>query len=285
MSREISYIPCRERLFPFRFNAAILSTPSVMWFRHLAERLGIDNTLSFWKNTFIKYDDALLMTILSSGWKKLSDETCSENTMYTIIKKTMSATNLEVSCDQIMEVIGNTPPILQIRLHYSNHTMEKEITAYEALHIKFDGLAHLAETLIEKYGKQGELIVYDIVTEVRLAVSKGETISVADFLDTFTAEELDPNIFTAGTSSNLISKTNREAVVHIRECEWARYFQERHPSVGYLLACSTDEVAYKAYNSSLRMQRTQTLMEGGEMCDFKIFTIENDVIGKRQTEN
>ena len=51
-------------------------------------------------------------------------------------------------------------------------------------------------------------------------------------------------------------------------------FRERHPGVGYLVACSTDEVDYRAFNEKLRMQRTSTLMEGGEVCDFRIYAVD-----------
>jgi hypothetical protein len=151
--------------------------------------------------------------------------------------------------------------------------VEKEITAYHALHIRFDGLAYLAESLIEKYGKQGEFIVYDLVREGRLASSQGETCSVEEFIEDFTSESDTPNLFTAGLEFEVISKSDREAVVDIQECEWARYFQERHPRVGYLMACSTDEVAYKGFNPSLRLQRTGTIMEGNEKCDFRIYAV------------
>ncbi len=57
----------------------------------------------------------------------------------------------------------------------------------------------------------------------------------------------------------------------VTQCEWARYFRERHPLVGYLMACSTDEAAYRAFNPALRLQRTSTLMEGGQVCDFRIY--------------
>jgi hypothetical protein len=33
--------------------------------------------------------------------------------------------------------------------------------------------------------------------------------------------------------------------------------------LGYLMACSTDEAAYRAFNDTLRLQRTSTSMEGG----------------------
>jgi hypothetical protein len=41
------------------------------------------------------------------------------------------------------------------------------------------------------------------------------------------------------------------------------------------MACSTDETAYRAFNENLRMQRTSTLMEGGEVCDFRIFAVDD----------
>lgn len=167
--------------------------------------------------------------------------------------------------------VHNTPPLAQIRRLFSNDTVEKGITAFEALHLRFDSLAHLAEILIKKYGKQGELIVYDIMVEGRLASGQGDTGSVEEFIEDFTTEEETPSLFTAGLQRELISKTKREVVLYVRECEWARYFRERHPTVGYLMACSTDEAAYKAFNSNLRMQRTSILMEGGELCDFRIY--------------
>ncbi|MGD8531631.1 MAG: L-2-amino-thiazoline-4-carboxylic acid hydrolase, partial [Syntrophobacterales bacterium] len=83
------------------------------------------------------------------------------------------------------------------------------------------------------------------------------------------------NLFTAGLEIEKITETPREVVINVRECEWARYFQERHPRVGYLMACSTDEVAYKSFNRDLRMRRTQTIMEGAEKCDFKIYAISD----------
>ena len=124
-----------------------------------------------------------------------------------------------------------------------------------------------------------------MMVDGRLASGHGETGSVEKFIEDFTAEEETPSLFTAGLQYEVISKTKREAVLYVRECEWARYFQERHPNVGYLMACSTDEVSYKAFNSSLRMQRTSTLMEGSEMCDFKIFAIDDNSNTKVEIKN
>lgn len=271
-------LPCRESVFPLRISADTFYAPYLRWLRHLGERLGIPHTLSIWKNAFTEYDESLLTTILSSGWQKTSaHQTNTAESMNKGIAEIFAGANLEISGAEIKQVIENTPPIPQIKLHFSNFTQEKEVTAFEALHIRFDGLAHLAETLIEKYGKQGEFIVYDRMVAERLTAAKSKTGSVAEFMENFTAESSKPSLFTAGLQTELVRKTDREAVLWVRQCAWARYFNERHPRVGYLMACSTDEVAYQAFNRSLRLQRTQTLMEGGEWCDFRVYTIDQDV--------
>lgn len=78
-------------------------------------------------------------------------------------------------------------------------------------------------------------------------------------------------LFSAGLNAALIKQSPTEVVVHITECEWARYFRERHPTVGYVLACSTDDADLRATTDKLWLQRTSTLMEGGRVCDFRVY--------------
>ena len=166
------------------------------------------------------------------------------------------------------------PPIHQVRQIFSSPNVWKEITTYEALHLRSDGLALLTEALIRFHGKQGELIAYDLLREGRVKAMEGKTGSVAAFISDFTSEPEEANIFTAGLEIESVHVSERKVVWHIKECEWSRYFRERHPQVGYLLACSTDEVAYRAFNDQLRLQRTSTLMEGGKVCDFRIYATD-----------
>jgi hypothetical protein len=42
------------------------------------------------------------------------------------------------------------------------------------------------------------------------------------------------------------------------------------------LSCSCDDAAYRAMNPRLRLQRTSTLMEDGDKCDFRIFAVNSD---------
>ena len=163
------------------------------------------------------------------------------------------------------------PPIRQIRQAFPSLDVWRETTADEALHLAFGGPARLAEALIGSYGKQGELIVYDMQRNERIEASGGRTGSVAEFIADFVREPEEANLFTAGLEVEIVHASHRELVLNVTQCEWARYFRDRHPQVGYLLACSTDEAAYRAFNPLLRLQRTSTLMEGGQVCDFHIY--------------
>jgi len=273
----MDYVPCSKRQFPFKINFVSFFASYLRWLRHLSERLGHQNTLSIWENSFSDYDDQLLMRILSSGWQNGEpDDTIQlEAEAEALIEEFFPPSGSALSRAEVRNILEETPPIKQMKQLFSTHTIEKESTTYEALHLRFDGLACLAESLIDRVGKQGELIVYDLLREERLAASQGNTGCVEDFIKYFTSESDTPNLFTAGLEMEVISKSEREAVVFVRECEWARYFQERHPRVGYLMACSTDEAAYKAFNPRLRLQRTETIMEGSDKCDFRVYAIDD----------
>ena len=245
------------------------------WLRHMVERIGYQQARSIWDNAFAAYDDQYLIDILSSGWQEVEtgETTPLETKASNLIKENFPLPDSGLLHAVVKNIIETTPPVAQIKQLFSVHTVEKEISAYNALHIRFDGLAYLAESLIDKFGKEGEFIVYDLLKDGRLAAGHGKKSSVEEFIEYFTSKPDSPDLFSAGLQIEVISKSEREAITYVRECEWARYFQERHPQIGYLMACSTDEVAYKAINPNLRLQRTSTLMEGGDYCDFRVYAL------------
>jgi hypothetical protein len=235
----------------------------------------MENTSMVWEDTFTDYDDKLLLDMFSSEWHQveLNGANSVLDKINGLLTEFISKTNLKIPEREVRNIIENTPPIFQIKNLFSTDTVEREISAYDALHLRFDGLAFLAESLIERYGKQGELIVYDLMVESRLASDQGKRGRIDQFITNFTAQPDKPDIFTAGLEIEHLFETKNEVKVNVLECEWARYFRERHPEVGYLMACSTDEIAYKTYNKRLRLQRTKTIMEGAEICDFWIYAI------------
>lgn len=180
-----------------------------------------------------------------------------------------------VSSEEAREIIENTPPFLQILQRFPKLDVMREISTYEALHLFRDGLALLAETMINRFGKAGELMVYDAML-AELAGEQQQKVSVEEFmtrrLTRFSSEPEKADQFTAGLE--VVRGSEIEVVKLVKECEWARYFQERHPGVGYLLACSLDNAAYESFNERIHLQRSYTLMEGDEVCDFRVYAAE-----------
>lgn len=270
-------IPCSKRVFPFRLASWLPTqyTSYLHWLSHLLERLGHDCTLSVWQSVYQDYDDELLLQILRAGWNDVAQEemTDVEESISELLPRFFPSTIEGVSKEEARQLVEKMPPIKQIKQTFPSLNAWKETTAYEALHLRFDGFALLTKALIRFHGKQGELIAYDLQRDGRIRAGGGITGSVSEFIADFTSEPEEANIFTAGLEGDSVHISEQEIVTHIKECEWARYFQDRHPQVGYMIACSTDEVAYKSFNEKLRMQRTSTLMEGGKVCDFRIYAV------------
>lgn len=274
-------LACRERQFELELAA---SFDYHYWYyllvlKHLLERLGREQTLAVWTDTFQAYDAALLEEILSSGWEWIEESSGDsfEESISESLAELFPSPVEGVSRAEARRLVDSAPPFRQIRQKLPTLNMRRKSTTYEALHLGRDGLALLAETLIDRYGKQGELLFYDAMLE-ELAQGQGRTVTVREFMSKrkarFSSEPEKDDMFSAGLEVELIRASKTEVVTRVTECEWARYYQERHPRVGYLLACSLDNAVYRSLNPRLRLQRTWTLMEGGPACDFRVYTLE-----------
>ncbi len=268
---------CSVKMFPFRMASWLpkCCASYLYWLRHLLHRLGHDCTLSIWQDVFQNYDNDLHIQILKKGWMDVGQDRVIDvdKSIADLFPRLFPDAIEGISTDMARQLVEQMPPINQAMQIFPSLNVWKQMTAYEALHLRFDGVAMLTEALIRFQGKQGELIAYDLLREERRAAGGGKTGSMAEFIADFTAEPEEANLFTAGLEIENLHASEREIVLQVKECEWARYFRDRHPQVGYLIACSTDEVAYRAFNANLRMQRTSTLMEGGALCDFRIHEI------------
>jgi len=273
----MSYIPCRKRRFPLILLPLVdrVSTGYAFWLKHLVERLGSDAVRQLWHDSFTKYDLKFLNSILTSGWSEIKpvdspEEANAPDVFGTYIGKGEQG----MSVSEAESLVEDTPPLPQIRTAFPNPNVQRDTATYETLHLYAHGLALLSEALIECFGKQGELIAYDILHSGRFAMGKRMGGTVAEYIQQSDEELQKPGIFSAGLEVERVNTSHDEYIIRVKECEWARYFRERHPQVGYLMACSTDEAFVRGFNSSLRLQRTTTLMEGGKVCDFRNYSLE-----------
>ncbi len=268
---------CRDRVFQQSLGALFKGRYKgyLQMLRKLVERLGHDNTMAIWESAFKNYEDRFLAEILSSDWQDntagqvdYSDEVIEEH-LETYFPQSIEGLSKQAA----RERVESTPPIPQMRQKYPSLNVWRNITAYEHHHLRFHGMALLFEAMIKLHNKEGELIAYDLLREPGL---KGTTQrEVSEFMTSMGSflKPDQPTVFDAGLDVEFLNTSDKEVILQIKECEWARYFQDRHPSVGYLLACSTDETRARAANEKIRFQRTSTIMEGGKVCHFRYFSV------------
>ena len=155
------------------------------------------------------------------------------------------------------------PPFKQIRERFPTLDMKREITFYEVLHLFWDGAALIAEEILERYGKAGELIVYDATLAELSAVGRRE-LEVEEFMAGraahYSAEPQEANVSSAALKAELVKGTDNEVVTRVTECEFARYYRENHPRAGYLLHCGKDNATYRLSNKRIRLQDRKSVV-------------------------
>lgn len=68
----------------------------------------------------------------------------------------------------------------------------------------------------------------------------------------------------------IVKATDEEFHYNVKRCRYAETYREmRLGHIGHLLSCNRDAAFCVGYDSRIRLERTQTLMEGASHCDFK----------------
>jgi hypothetical protein len=269
-----------RRTFPLTLSSAYLDNLRTYLFvlRHVLERLGPDDTREIWRHASARSDPELLEQILSSGWSSESNACDVVAQRIRIAEGLFPIPVQGISSKEALRLLLESPPFATIERSLTSLNGNRQTTTYEALHLFRHVLACITECIIDSHGKAGELIIYDALNEELRAVIT-EPIPGHAFmrerLARYQGTPSDRTIHSAGLEYELIKGTEEEVRVHVTHCEWARYFLERHPSVGYLLACSLDDPAYRLLGRGVRFRRRCTLMEGGPYCEFHFYLAEN----------
>jgi hypothetical protein len=278
---QMSYVPCRDRHFRLKLRDAEVAARMnyAFWLKNLVERLGARLVVPLWDRAFANYDTGFTNSILRSGWVPSdSDEPEAQSpSVHLLLGDSLGFGDDAMPAADAAALIDDTPPLPQLRELHSDLSLERETSVYEALHVYMHGMALLTEVLLDELGKQGELIVYDVISTGRAGMARRKGGSFQDFVRESEEDFEKPGMYSAGLEVEREVISPREYINRVTECEWARYFRERHPGVGYLLACSTDEAGARGFNEFIRLQRTSTIMEGGSECDFRWYFVGDDV--------
>ena len=247
----------------------------LFWLESMLRRLGKDVTLALWHEAFRAPDDGLMAAILAAGWEASSDQVHAPARIDELVEARFAPPAEGVSTTQAHALVMMDSGVRLPIERYPSLQVRRHITAYDSIHLGLDGMARLATAMTSHLGKQGELLAYDLCRDGRTAraAAEGGKRAADEVLKEWadSGQSTSPTIFSAGLNDELVRASDTEVILHITACEWARYFGERHPSVGYLVACSTDDAELRAVTDGLWMQRTSTIMEGGKLCDFRIY--------------
>jgi len=250
-------------------SARILGTYAAVY-RHLIERLGAEATDALW-NALPEAPDALTREILGREMHPECAPTSEADRRWGV-DHVFGSPVRGVTANQALGFLTAKPPFSLIAGATSTGQGALVLTTYEWLHLFRDALARIAEQGIARYGKAAEFMIYDALLSEAVGWDK---IAAREFMQQRlaryqTTPEI-PNAFSAGLDITLVRGDESEILAHVTGCKWARYYLERHPTVGYLLACSLDDPMYRLLCDGVRFQRRCTLMEGGPHCEFRFY--------------
>jgi hypothetical protein len=69
----------------------------------------------------------------------------------------------------------------------------------------------------------------------------------------------------------VLEKTENRLRFNVTRCRYAELYDRLGiKEFGYCFSCNRDEPLIKAFNSRMKLLRTQTIMQGDRICDFQI---------------
>ncbi|HSB65674.1 MAG TPA: L-2-amino-thiazoline-4-carboxylic acid hydrolase [Anaerolineales bacterium] len=69
--------------------------------------------------------------------------------------------------------------------------------------------------------------------------------------------------------TEVLELTNKRFSFNVFRCRYAEMYQHLGvPELGMILSCERDFALIEGYNPKIKLTRTQTIMEGADLCDF-----------------
>ena len=135
--------------------------------------------------------------------------------------------------------------------------------------------ARLLIPLIEALSKRfGESAVLEVVRQTIVEIARQQGQQLADSLPANDLQNF------AGALENwkrgnameilVLEQTNQNFSFDVCRCRYAEMYQALGAQeLGSLLSCSRDFALVEGFNPAIRLERTHTIMEGAQTCDFR----------------
>jgi hypothetical protein len=140
----------------------------------------------------------------------------------------------------------------------------------------------LIRAYVEAFGKEKALVVARNVIE-GLAADAGKMLAVVARGNSMEHLKQALSLFSQGGAMDIEIQEDVEnqTGMNVTRCAYAEMYRKHGmEDLGYLLSCGRDFALVENFNPKITLERTQTIMEGAEFCDFR-FTLEDDSEGQR----
>jgi hypothetical protein len=116
--------------------------------------------------------------------------------------------------------------------------------------------------------------VWEIMREVIQEIARQQGTQLASSVE---ANDLDHFAVAQETwkkdnaiQTEVLEQTRKKFSFNVFRCRYAEMYQHLGiPELGKMLSCDRDFAFIEGYNPNIRLCRTQTIMEGAELCDFR----------------
>ena len=152
-------------------------------------------------------------------------------------------------------------------------TMADSLPMLERRRIEATILKHVYDTLAQSHGKEvaasaiAEAVRRSSIEQARqLAASEpgGET-SMRTFIDRQAQWRMGDALRT-----ETLHESDTEFDFNVTRCRYAEMYRDMGlGEIGHLLSCQRDGTFCEGYDPRLKMERTQTIMQGASHCDFR----------------
>ena len=154
-----------------------------------------------------------------------------------------------------------------------NHTGKKELNRIEKRAIEALAIAPVIRAVSQRIGRDEALAILQEVNQQE-AFQRGG--SMAEKMDRKGIEELVDEVAGWGRGGvwemDVLEQTSTTYFFNVTRCPYYEKYRELGlEEFGVGFSCCRDEPFARGFNPQLRLERTKTIMEGADHCDFRYY--------------
>lgn len=156
------------------------------------------------------------------------------------------------------------------------------LSMYDKRRIEAEILKHVYDAVTESHGKaEAAKVVAEAVT--RSAIEQGQRFAAEAPAGTSLQGFIDmQELWTKGGALDVevLGRTENTYSFNVTRCRYSEMYKEMGlGEIGHLLSCQRDGTFCEGYDPKLKLERTQTIMQGASHCDFRFHYGEDKPAG------